>query len=102
MEFLGEFEDYLEIRNIPHVFIYPRCCKVNGVVERYQRSMQEGFLDNHLEFVYNPKQLNDKLMEFLIFYNTELIHKSIGKITPMDYLIMKGEMSKMYVTHTET
>ncbi len=102
LEFLGEFEEYLTKRNIPHVFIYPRCCKVNGVVERYQRSMQEEFLDNNLEFVYNPKKLNDKLMNYLLFYNTKRVHKSIGLRTPMDYLIMKGEMSKMYMTRTPT
>lgn len=101
LEFLGKFEEYLTKRNIPHVFIYPRCCKVNGVVERYQRSMQEEFLDNNLEFVYNPKEFNDKLMDYLLFYNTQRVHKSIGLKTPMDYLIMKGEMSKMYVTRTQ-
>ena len=100
LEFLGEFEDYLEKRKLPHVFIYPRCCKVNGVVERYQRSLQEEFLDNNLEFVYDPKQLNDKLMDYLLFYNTQRVHKSIGLLTPMDYLILKGGMSKMYMTRT--
>ena len=102
LEFLGEFEDYLEKRKLPHVFIYPRCCKVNGVVERYQRSLQEEFLDNNLEFVYDPKQPNDKLMDYLLFYNTQRVHKSIGLLTPMDYLILKGGMSKMYMTRTFT
>jgi hypothetical protein len=70
LEFLGAFEKYLQTIHIAHVFIYPRCCKVNGVVERYQRSLQEEFFDNHLEFVYDPILLNDKLMEYLLFYNT--------------------------------
>lgn len=100
LEFLGDFEEYLVKRKIPHVFIYPRCCKVNGVVERYQRSLQEEFLDNNLEFIYDPKLLNDKLMEYLLFYDTIRVHKSIGLQTPMDYLISKGGMSKMYMTHT--
>ena len=100
LEFLGDFEEYLEKRKLLHVFIYPRCCKVNGVVERYQRSLQEDFLDNNLEFVYDPKLLNDKLMEFLLFYDTERVHKSIGLKTPVDYLISKGGMSKMSMTRT--
>jgi len=95
LEFLGDFEEYLAERKLPHLFIYPRCCKVNGVVERYQRSMQEEFLDNHLEFIYNPRELNDKLMQYLLFYNTQRVHKSLGNICPVDYLISKGEMSKM-------
>ena len=102
LEFLGDFEEYLEKRKLLHVFIYPRCCKVNGVVERYQRSLQEDFLDNNLEFVYDPKLLNDKLMEFLLFYDTERVHKSIGLKTPVDYLISKGGMSKMSMTRTQS
>lgn len=100
LEFLGEFENYLQKTSLPHVFIYPRCCKVNGVVERYQRSLQEEFLDNHLEFVYDPKLLNDKLIDYLLFYNTKRVHKSLGLKSPVDYLILKGAMSKMYMTRT--
>lgn len=102
LEFLGDFEDYLLTKYIPHVFIYPRCCKVNGVVERYQRSLQEEFLDNHLEFVYDPTELNGKLIDYLLFYNTQRVHKSLGLTTPVDYLISKGGMSKMYMTRTDT
>lgn len=102
LEFLGVLEPYLLTQHIPHVFIYPRCCKVNGVVERYQRSLQEEFLDNNLEFVYDPTLLNDKLMEYLLFYNTKRVHKSLGLVSPVDYLLSKGGMSKMYMTRTRT
>jgi putative transposase len=100
LEFLGDFEEYLRQINIPHVFIYPRCCKVNGVVERYQRSLQEEFLDNNLDLIYDPVLLNDKLIDYMLFYNTKRVHKSLGLITPMDFLITKGGMSKMSMTHT--
>ncbi len=102
LEFLGDFEEYVQKKALSHVFIYPRCCKVNGVVERYQRSLQEEFLDNHLEFVYDPTLLNDKLIEYLLFYNTKRVHKSLGLKTPVDYLISKGGMSNMSMTRTTT
>lgn len=100
LEFLGEFEECLREKDISHVFIYPRCCRVNGVVERYQRSLQEEFVDNNLDIIHNPTLLNQNLLEYLLFYNTERIHESIGKKTPIDYLIFTGEMSKMSVTYT--
>jgi hypothetical protein len=33
-EFLGEFNEYLKKRNIKHGFIYPRCPRINGFIER--------------------------------------------------------------------
>lgn len=101
LEFLGDFEDYLKKRNISHIFIYPRCCKINGVVERYQRTLQENFIDNHLDIIHNPKLFTTKLIDYLIFYNTERVHHAHGNLkSPMDYLIAEKTMSKMSVTYT--
>lgn len=100
LEFLGEFEKYIKNKQIPHIFIYPRCCRINGVVERYQRTLQDQFVNNNLDIIHDPVQFNNNLLEYLIFYLTQKIHKSLGKITPMDYLISNYEMSKMSVTLT--
>ena len=101
-EFLGKFENYLEKKGIAHYFIYPRCPRINGCVERYQRSLQEEFLDHHLELIYEPKLLNDKLIEYLIFYNCQRAHQTLGLKSPIDYLLSNGYLSKMYVTSTYT
>lgn len=101
LEFLGDFEDYLEKRSIPHVFTYPRCCRINGVVERFNRTIQENFIDNNLDIIHNPKLFTGKLIDYLIFYNTERVHDAHdNKKSPMDYLISEGGMSKMSATHT--
>lgn len=100
LEFLGDFEDYLKKRNIPHIFIYPRCCKINGVVERYQRSLQEEFIDHNLEYIHNPGVFLLKLMDYMIFFNTRRVHKSLGLISPTDYLILKEGLSNNIVTST--
>jgi transposase-like protein len=101
LEFLGDFEDYLKKRNILHVFIYPRCCRINGVVERFNRTIQENFIDNNLDIIHNPRLFTSKLIDYLIFYNTERVHDAHGnQKSPMDYLISEGGMSKMSATRT--
>ena len=40
-EFLKHFHQYLDEQNIKHQFIYPRCPRINGVVERFNRTVQE-------------------------------------------------------------
>ena len=101
LEFLGDFEDYLKKREIPHIFIYPRCCKINGVVERFNRTIQENFIDNNLDIIHNPRLFIGKLIDYLIFYNTERVHDAHDNLkSPVDYLISEGGMSKMSATHT--
>jgi hypothetical protein len=102
LEFLGDFEDYLKKHKIPHIFIYPRCCRINGVVERFNRTIQEEFIDNNLEYIHNPVLFTGKLIDYLIFYNTERVHKSLGLISPIDYLILKEGLSNNSVTYTGT
>lgn len=100
LEFLGDFQDYLIKGSIPQIFIYPRCCRINGVVERFNRTIQEEFIDNNLDIIHNPILFNDKLIDYLLFYNTERVHMSLGLKTPMDYLLTEGGMSNKSVTYT--
>ena len=101
LKFLGDFEDYLKKRSIPHVFIYPRCCRINGVVERFNRTIQEEFIDNNLDIIHNPRLFTGKLIDYLLFYNTQRVHSAHDNLkSPMDYLILEGVMSKMSATHT--
>ena len=99
-ENLGEFDIELKKDKIDHVFIYPSCPKINSYIERYNRTIQEEFIDNHLDIIFDKNLFNEKLAKYLIFYNTERVHKSLGNKTPMDYLIEKGEMSHKSLTYT--
>jgi len=100
LEFLGEFEKYLKKLGIPHFFTYPRCPKINGCVERFNRSIQEEFINENLDTIYTPKVFTSKLVSYLIFYNCKRIHKALGNQTPMAYILQQKGMSKMCVTHT--
>jgi transposase InsO family protein len=101
LEFLGELDDYLRQKNIPHFFSYPRCPRINGVVERYQRTLQEEFVNHHLDLISNPRLFNQEMVEYLVWYNTKRPHKSLGLKSPMDYLVSRGHLSQMSVTYTK-
>ena len=101
LEFLGEFDRYLKERGIEHHFIYPRCPKINGHVERANRSLKEEFVNQHLGLLFTDIELfKRELMDHLIWYNTKRVHQSLGNITPIDYLLQNLPESHMYVTCT--
>jgi transposase InsO family protein len=99
LEFLGELDQYLE-QHIPHVFIYPRCCKINGTIERFNRTIQEDCIDPNLHLFHDPKVFSSKLMDYLLFYNTQRVHKSLGLKTPLGYLQEQKGLSNKSVTYT--
>ncbi len=99
-EFLGEFDEYLQEQRIPHRFSYPRCPRINGCVERYQRTLSEEFIEVHEDSIREPQEFLRHLGEYLVFYNSERIHHALGKQTPLGYLLSQKQMSKMSVTHT--
>ena len=85
-EFLGKFDDYLNHVCIKHEFIYQKSPKVNGVVERFNRTIQEEFINRNDEILYDPKKFNQKLTNYLIWYNTKRPHYSLGQISPLEYM----------------
>ena len=40
-----------------------------------------------------------KLADYMIFYNTKRIHKSLNKKTPIQFIIDKGELSHMSLSY---
>jgi transposase-like protein len=101
-EFEGEFDRYLKEKNIPHVYIYPRCPKINSFVERSNRSLQEEFIDSNIStfLLKGIDKFNLDLMDHLIWYNTKRVHKSLGNITPIHYVFNLLPQSSMYGTRT--
>lgn len=100
-EYSGEFEKYLKKRNIKHNFIYPRCPRINGFIERANRTLQDEFIDLHLNLLTEDiDKFNRKLMDYLLWYNTERPHKSLNNLTPIDYLLKYYPESHIYVTRT--
>jgi len=52
--------------------------------------IQEEFLDYHdyhMHLFYDLNELNKKLMDWLIFYNTQRPHHTLNNIPPLKYII---------------
>lgn len=85
-EFLNEFDEYLGLLQIRHVFVYQKSPRVNGVIERFNRTLQEEFIERNDEYMYDQVEFNQKLYHYLIWYNTKRPHYSLGQIPPVVYM----------------
>jgi transposase InsO family protein len=99
-EFEGEFDAYLRSQHIPHHWSYPRCPRINGCIERYQRTLSEEFIQVHQDLVRQPQEFLHRLADYLWFYNAERVNSALGNQTPLSFLLSKGHLSKMPVTYT--
>lgn len=85
-EFLKYFEAYLQQSNILHHFIYPRSPRINGVIERFNRTIQDEFLNRSNELYCDLLAFEEKLVHYLSWYNTKRPHYSLNMQTPLAYL----------------
>jgi len=66
-EFLGVFHEYTQYLKLTHQFIYPKQPKINGVVERFNRTIQEEFILRNDDIYYNLPAFKLKLNKYLIW-----------------------------------
>ena len=89
-EFLHVFDDYLNEKGITHQFIYPRCPKINSVVERFNRTLKSEFLNRTDSLYYDIDRFNGKLTLWLDWYNTKRPHQALGYQSPQQFLQSKS------------
>ena len=77
-EFMGECEK-MEICVITN---YVRQPKMNGFVERFNRSLKEEVLQYN--DVYTVEEVNECLKRYIITYNFDRVHDSLGELTPFE------------------
>lgn len=85
-EFLASFHDYLEEQKIKHCFSYPRSPRINGTIERFNRTLQEEHVERTLEWWCDPQVATQKLDQYLHWYNAVRPHAALGYQPPLVYL----------------
>jgi transposase InsO family protein len=87
-EFMKDFHSECEKRNIQHYFTYPCTPKMNAFIERFNRTLEEEFImwnRRYMQDVSSFNKLNEKLQEYVIYYNTIRPHSSLGYLSPVAY-----------------
>jgi|SRR3989338_967103 len=99
-EFHKYFMQYLENQKVIHYWNYKGQPTKNGHVERYNRTIQEEFVDWNEILLENVDRFNRKLMDWLLWYNTKRFHWSLNLTSPVDYLLNNSLVSNMSWTNT--
>ena len=84
-EFKGAFEVACKQRGIILYVLPPRSPKLNGCVERSNRTHTEEFYEVH-DFSFDVKILNEELHVWETTYNTVRPNQAIGYLTPLEYI----------------
>ena len=106
-EFYKLFQEACAELGLTHYWNYPRHPKMNAKIERYNRTVQEEFVDWHLdELGYEMGSFNYQLMDWVLWYNTERPHFSLKLKSPMKALIdalqLETRQSNMLWTDTSS
>ena len=87
-EFKKHFDEELRRLHMVHYHTYPKTPKMNAHLERFNRTVQEEFIDYHAFLLLNPDEFNRKLIDYLIFYNTERVHHAFqNKLSPIQFMM---------------
>jgi len=100
-EFMKEFEALLQKRQLTHYWTYPRSPKMNAHNERFNRTLQEQFIDFYEDLLFTDINLfNEYMADWLIQYNTIIPHHSLKMKTPVQYLVENHKECHMLWTNT--
>ena len=91
-EFAKHFSEELRRLYLIHYHTYPRTPKMNAHCERFNRTIQEEYIDYHVHELMNPEIFNRGLMDWLIFYNTKRVHHAFkNKYSPVQFMLSLQE-----------
>lgn len=104
-EFALHFEIACRNLNLIHYHTYPKSPKLNAHIERFNRTLSEEFLVfNRALMRDNVSLFNQKLMDWLLWYNGERPHYALNQISPFQHLfslsLIPPEKCQMWWTHT--
>lgn len=87
-EFKKHFNKKIEELHLTHYHTYPKQPKMNAHVERFNRTIQEEFVDFHMDDLFTPQVFNKKLVEWLEWYNCDRVHFAFqNKLSPVGFML---------------
>jgi len=89
-EFHKYFMDYLKEKEIIHYWNYKGKPYRQGHIEKFNRTIQEEFVDWNEMWLDDINEFNVKLIEWIDWYNSKRFHWSLNLMTPVDYLLTNG------------
>ena len=99
-EFLKEFRAAALEAELIHFFNWVKQPKYLGWVERFNRTIQDEFIDwNQGTLAHDLEGFNEKLATWILWYNSQRIHRGLNqktergvqKYTPLQYLALTAE-----------
>ncbi len=96
-----ELKNYLSQNDMRHIRIRTYHPMTQGKIERYHRSMKNLILLDHY---YSPSELEERIREWVDYYNNHRYHEAIDNVTPSDRFYGKDKeiLEQRQRTKTET
>ena len=84
----SDLADYLDDKGMGHTRGRPYHPQTQGKIERWHRSLKNQIL---LENYYLPGDLEQRIGQFVDYYNHERYHESLNNLTPADVYYGRGQ-----------
>jgi len=84
----SELAQYLQNNDMSHTRGKPYHPQTQGKIERWHRSLKNQIL---LENYYLPGELEERIRQFVGYYNHERYHESLSNLTPADVYYGRGQ-----------
>lgn len=100
VEFEGEFEKACRLLGIAQIYSRVRQPKDNPALERFNRTVQEEWLEVSETGLDDVQQANIDLTEWLVDYNFDRPHQSLDYQSPIEYATLRFPVSPMWAAST--
>lgn len=105
-EFMKDFQTELDQQGHIHWFTYPKTPKMNAQCERFNRTLQEEFIDHHeADLFYDLPKFNNLLFDYLLWFNGRRPHFALNLnpikkqprlLSPVQYLLHHNHQCNMW------
>ena len=101
-EFQKHFDAEVKHLHKEHWHTYPKTPKMNAHAERFNRTLQEEYIDYHAGELLDTTKFNVGLFKHLLWHNTQRPHWGLKLKTPVQVIQEYAQECNMYLTNTRT